>query len=245
MVRPTLPSSPIAAATDGLRRSPSTSSTRAPESASAMARFTAVVVLPSPGITDEITNECLPPVVTSANWRFVRSRRYSSAATPCGSLFITTALAVPFDSWRNLPRRGRSEMARRSPSDRTRVSRKWRSSARPMPRARPANSPSTTFCTRLGATGLVGTAAAEMVVALTFCPALLSSGAKSLPMDASCGPAAFAASAAIWAEDDRAVMSSIGEPSATLALIVSGVPAGSFSCCRSGSITTGELISCW
>ena len=78
VVRPTPPSMPSALATDGLRRSPSTRMTREPASAIARARLIVVVVLPSPGIAEVSTNECLP-VVTSTNMRLVRSRRMLSA----------------------------------------------------------------------------------------------------------------------------------------------------------------------
>lgn len=242
-MRPTWPSSPMVLATEGCRRSASTRSTREPPWAMASARLMAVRVLPSPGIEEVTTNECRPPVVTSTNWRLVRSRRYSSAATLWGLDSTTRGAVSAFLMRRSAASTGRLDATRRSASVRIRVSRDWRSRASPIPSARPASTPRARFRIRFGLVGFPGGEAAWMVVDSTRCPALARSGEKSPPMLASSGPAAFAMSAASCpvgavARIVRTFVSAEVAPDT-----LNGVPGSMPTSSRSGSSTTGDWSS--
>src|SRR5262249_38127683 len=78
----------------GLRRSPSTRSTREPDCAHTAAKLAAVVVLPSPGAV-EVMTMVLQGRSSPANWMLVRSVRYASAAADLGAVSVTSAVAVP------------------------------------------------------------------------------------------------------------------------------------------------------
>ena len=84
LVSPTERSRPRRSASFGRRRSASTTNSRWPAEASAMARLAKVVVLPSAGI-ELVTTMTLRGWSMSTNCRFVRSCRNASARGDCGS----------------------------------------------------------------------------------------------------------------------------------------------------------------
>ena len=81
---PTDPSSPSRSAISGPRKSASTTSTRLPAAAIAIARLHTEVVLPSPG-SALVTTMTLHGLSTSTYCRFVRNCRNASARGDCGA----------------------------------------------------------------------------------------------------------------------------------------------------------------
>lgn len=91
VVKPTEPSMFRYLATVERRRSASISgATLSPPSAIVLAKLIDVVDLPSPAIDDVTTKELFwVPLATSRKRRLVRSLRYASARSECGSVNIT------------------------------------------------------------------------------------------------------------------------------------------------------------
>ena len=130
------------------------STTLAPVSASEMARLAVVVDLPSPGPALEMTKLRGPrPMLT--NCRFVRRLRKDSArglrgsaCTMSGRVFASGSSAMP-------PSSGLSVICEMSCREWMRVSSTLRSTAMPMPIARPTSAPSARLSGTLGLDALL------------------------------------------------------------------------------------------
>ncbi len=164
-MRPTDFSSLRYVAARGRRRSVSSRATRCPPCASEMARFTAVVDLPSEG-TAEVMVKMRDGLSASTNCRLVRSTRNDSTRPEVCAICVTSGLLGASLSAMMAPSGADCVISSSRPADFTVLSSVSRSTASPKPRNSPSSAPRPMFSAGFGATGVEGSGAASTIVAL-------------------------------------------------------------------------------
>ena len=160
----------------------SSSATRLPASASAIARLIVVVDLPSLGIEPVTTKLDRPPM--SRNCRLVRSARNDSARGLRGSACTISGRSFAFESKAIAPISGTSVTCATSRGDRTRLSSTLRSTAMPMLIASPTSPPSARFSGTFGLDGDSGGSASLTRVSRTgLAPSALDGSISGTALD--------------------------------------------------------------
>lgn len=132
----------------------------------AMARFVAVVVLPSPS-SEDVINTAFDLWLTCANCRLVRIWRNDSARGLWAAAWVRSGFLRASLSKDIPPRTGASDTRRRSASPRTAVSKFVRRTAAPTPTAVPISNPSSRLRFVAGAEGSSGADAGVTTESLT------------------------------------------------------------------------------
>ncbi len=211
-----------------------------------MAKLTAVVLLPSPGLED-VTSTVFELWLTCANCRLVRIWRKDSARGVCRSVSMISGALLASASKATPPRREASVSCLSSCSPRIVLSPIWRRTAKAAPRSIPASRPISRLFRMLGDVGASGATAGVTIVRRTGedPPALGFSSSSTTCTRLVATPCAMAAAwTGDWSEAEISMSTVLSPLDAWTRSASSDGVVASPSDCITGSSTSGvETVS--